>query len=138
MMQILVASSSAYRQTTYREMIETFGHRVSCANSGIECIERLRQGRFDLLILEAPLLWGGSDGVLDVVQNGGRGRELPVILVAVGAGPIDWLQLGRFRIDDFLFRLPTPLDLGRAVAVIATRLGKSQKAPRSPEEASIA
>jgi hypothetical protein len=61
-----------------------------------------------------------------------------VILVAVGAGPIDWLQLGRFRIDDFLFRLPTPLDLSRAVAGIATRLGKNQKAPLNPGEATFA
>ena len=54
------------------------------ASSGIECRGKWREGRFDLLVLEAPLPWGGSEGVLEVIQTEARWQALPVILVAVG------------------------------------------------------
>ena len=114
-MHIVVASSSAHRQVLYRDAIEALGHQVSSTNSGVECIECLRKSSVALLLLEAPLLWGGSDGVLEIVQH-----ELdpspPVILVAVGSGSIDWFQLSRFRVDDFLFRVPTAQELERAIS----------------------
>jgi len=87
----------------------------------------------DLLILEAPLHWGGTEGVLEVAQSELGSSALPVILVAVGAGPIDWFQLSRFRIDDFLFRLPTLQELGLAVAGIAEQRGVTE-VPNASQE----
>jgi len=106
----------------YREAIEGLGHQVSAASGGVDCIEQVRCDSAALLVLEAPLLWGGSDGVLDIVQNELSGR-LPVILVAVGSGSIDWFQLSRFRVDDFLFRVPTAQELERAIRSVAGRAG---------------
>jgi DNA-binding NtrC family response regulator len=119
-MHIVVASSSVHRQSTYREAIEGLGHRVSSASGGVDCLEQLKQNSTGLLILEAPLPWGGSDGVLDVVQNHWN-RDLPVILVAVGSGSIDWFQLSRFRVDDFLFRVPTAHELEQAIFSVVGR-----------------
>ena len=136
-MQILAASASIYRQSIYRELIESLGHSVSYANSGIECVGRMRVGRFDLLLLEAPLPWGGSEGVLEVIQAEARWRQLPVILVAVGMGPIDWLQLSRFRIDDVLFRLPTVQDLKRAISGVASQIDDGHRVAAAGQEAAI-
>jgi CheY-like chemotaxis protein len=122
-MRILVASSSVFRQQFYQEVVEKLGHEISVTSGGLDCVSQLRASPPDLLILEAPLHWGGAEGVLEVAQNELGSRELPVILVAVSAGPIDWFQLSRFRIDDFLFRLPTLQELGLAVAGIAERRG---------------
>jgi DNA-binding response OmpR family regulator len=119
-MHIVVASSSAHRQLLYREAIEGLGHQVSAAHGGVDCIEQVRKDSAALLVLEATLLWGGSDGVLDIVQNE-LGRKLPVILVAVCSGSIDWFQLSRFRVDDFLFRVPTAQELERAIRSVAGR-----------------
>lgn len=125
-MHIVVASSSLHRQSLYREAIEGLGHWVSCASGGVECLEQLQRNSTGLLVLEAPLLWGGSDGVLDVVQNHWR-RDLPVILVAVGSGSIDWFQLSRFRVDDFLFRVPTAQELQQAIHSVLGRSNESQR-----------
>ena len=110
-MRILVASSSVFRQQFYQEVAEKLGHDVSLTSGGLDCVSQLRSSPPDLLILEAPLHWGGAEGVLEVAQNELGSSALPVILVAVGAGPIDWFQLSRFRIDHFLFRLPTLQEL---------------------------
>jgi CheY-like chemotaxis protein len=115
-MRILVASSSAHRQTFYRGAIEGLGDEVRVAVSGVECAESLRKERPDLLILETPLLWGGSDGVLAVLEESAGGQSLPVVLVATSSSAEDWFQLGRFRVDNFLFHVPTAGELHRAIA----------------------
>jgi DNA-binding response OmpR family regulator len=130
-MQIVVASSSAHRQALYRDAIAGLGHEVSTANGGVECVERLRKSPAALLLLEAPLLWGGSDGVLDVVQHE-LDTSPPVIVVAVGSGSIDWFQLSRFRVDDFLFRVPTTHELERAIGTLlasSDRFSSTNKRP---------
>lgn len=120
-MRILVASSSAHRQTFYREAIEEMGDEVRVAASAIECAESLREGRPDLLVLETPLLWGGSDGVLAVLQEQVGAGSLPVILVAAAFSADDFFRLGRFRLDNFLFHVPTAAELHRAIASFAAR-----------------
>jgi two-component system capsular synthesis sensor histidine kinase RcsC len=133
-MRILVASSSVFRQSTYREALENLGHTVTLASGGAECADVLRRSVPDVLVLEAPLLWGGSEGVLEVAQGELACTTLPVIVVAVGAGSIDWFQLSRYRIDDILFRIPTVRELGRAIA----RVTEQGEAPGDPKERSSA
>jgi len=113
-MHVLIASSSAYRRELYQQAIHSLGHDVSLAAGGVDCIQQVRVCRPDVLVLEAPLLWGGSDGVLDMLQ-GLNSIRLRIILVAAGTGSIDWFQLSRFRVDDVLFRLPTLPELQRAI-----------------------
>jgi len=114
-MHILIASSSTFRQRTYRDAVESLGHQVSVVSGGVECVARIQAERIDLLILEAPLFWGGAEGVLQALEDSQQ-RRVPVILVAAGVGSIDWFQLSRFRIENVLFRVPTAGDLADAIA----------------------
>jgi CheY-like chemotaxis protein len=117
-MRILVASSSTFRQRMYRDAVESLGHQVSVVSGGIECVARIQAEEPDLLILEAPLFWGGAEGVLQALQDSQQ-CGVPVILVATGAGSIDWFQLSRFRIENLLFRVPTAASLAQAIAGVA-------------------
>src|SRR5262245_28127256 len=127
-MRILVASSSAHRRAFYRTAIEGLGDEVRVVANGIQCAECLREGRPDLLVLETPLLWGGSDGVLAVVQEKwGLGR-LPVILVAAAFSADDFFRLGKFRLDNFLFHVPTAVELRDAIAAASARLPTADQA----------
>ena len=124
-MHILVASSSTFRQRTYRDAVESSGHHVSVVSGGVECVARIQTESPDLLIMEAPLFWGGAEGVLQALQDSRPQREVPVILVATGVGSIDWFQLSRFRIENLLFRVPTAGDLAQAIAgVVKQAAGK--------------
>src|SRR6478672_9815544 len=109
-MHILVASSSSFRQRMYRDAVESLGHQVSAVAGGVECIARIRAQLPNLLILEAPLFWGGAEGVLQALLENGLESNLPVILVATGVGSIDWFGLSQFRIENLLFRVPTAHD----------------------------
>jgi len=113
-MRVLIASSSAYRRDQYQQAIHSLGHEVLLAEGGVECVRQVRACAPDLLVLEAPLLWGGSDGVLEVMQELAPSTTR-VVLVAAGTGSIDWFQLSRFHVDDILFRMPTMHELQRAI-----------------------
>jgi CheY-like chemotaxis protein len=115
-MRILVASSSVFRQRLYCQAIENLGHVAGVTSSGLECAEQLRSSPPDVLLLEAPLTWGGTEAVLEIAQCQPGESRIPVILVAVGMGSIDWFQLSRYRIDDILFRVPTVRELEKAIA----------------------
>src|SRR5262245_40217001 len=123
-MQILAASSSYYRQTCYREMLESLGHAVRVASGGVECIEQFWRHAPEVLVLETPLLWGGSDGVLAVLNESAHLASLPVIVVSVNQGSADWFQLSRFACDDFLARLPTREELQRSIERCKARLAR--------------
>src|SRR5258705_6358369 len=84
-MHVLIASSSAFRRELYQQAIHSLGHEVSLADGGVDCVQQVRVRRPDLLVLEAPLLWGGSDGVLDILQ-GMDPFGTRVILAAAGTG----------------------------------------------------
>lgn len=118
-MRILVASSSTFRQRMYRDAVESLGHQVAVVSGGIECVARIQAEEPDLLILEAPLFWGGAEGVLEALEDSQQQRNVPVILVATGGGSIDWFQLSRFRMENLLFRVPTAASLAQAIAGVA-------------------
>ena len=113
-MHVLIASSSAYRRDFYQQAVHRLGHDVSTAEGGVDCVQQVRVCHPDLLVLEAPLLWGGCDGVLDILQEFDRVHP-QVVLVAAGTGSIDWFSLSRFRVENVLFRLPSVQELQRAV-----------------------
>lgn len=100
----------------------------------MECVARLHAQSPDLLILEAPLFWGGAEGVLQALQDRQGQRRVPVILVATGVGSIDWFQLSRFRIENLLFRVPTASDLVQAIAGVAAMTAKQTDALRSAQQ----
>jgi CheY-like chemotaxis protein len=114
-MHVLIASSSVFRRALYCEALDGFGHDVTLADGGVDCVQQVRLRHPDLLLLEAPLLWGGTDGVLELLQEPLNEFRTRVILVAVAAGSIDWFRLSRFHVDDVLFRLPTAPELQRAI-----------------------
>jgi len=114
-MHVLIASSSAFRRDYYQKTLQALGHEVSLAQGGVDCIEQVASRRPDVLMLEAPLLWGGSDGVLDLLQGPQKEAPMRVIVIAIGSGHIDWFQLSRYRVEDVLFRLPNAHELQRSI-----------------------
>ena len=127
-MDVLIASSSAFRRDFYQQAIHNLGHAVLLSDGGVDCVQQLRARRPDLLVLETPLLWGGSDGVLEILKEQ-QSMPVRVVLVAAGTGSIDWFQLSRFRVDDMLFRLPTIQELQRAIGNALPRAAKIAKQP---------
>jgi hypothetical protein len=82
-------------RTAFAATCSTFG----VARSALGCLEGIRRMAPDLVILDDYLPWGGADGVLAVLEEGGLGdrdsqygeswiREMPILLLNDGTPPV--------------------------------------------------
>lgn len=117
-MRILLADSDVSTLEIIQSFFEHDGHEAEIAANGLECVALLTDFAPDVLVLDCELLWGGSDGVLDVMRQS-IWRSLPVILTgsdeveAQHQPPVvDWLPKP--------FRLIDLLDRARATVAAAT------------------
>src|SRR5208283_2096104 len=65
--RILVMDDEVFVRDVAREMIETLGHKVTCAENGEDAIEKFKQAKlagspFDVIILDLTVKGGGMGG----------------------------------------------------------------------------
>jgi CheY-like chemotaxis protein len=77
---VLFADVGREWRDLYVRAITSFGFEVETADSGPECIARLRESPPDLLILDSDL--PGGDRVLDIMRRSPRSASIPVIVLA--------------------------------------------------------
>lgn len=82
--RLLVAHNPGAERFQIQRVLSHRGCTVQVANGGVECLEKLRRASFDLVILELELLWGGGDGVVELIRNGDV-PWLPVALLGEAA-----------------------------------------------------
>jgi len=79
--QLLFAVRDAGLGELYQRFFCERGYQVEVASSGLECLDRLREGDFAALILDWELLWGGGDGILEWLRQEWAYNALPVVLL---------------------------------------------------------
>ena len=98
------------------ELVQSFlwdcGHEAEIASDGLECISILREFVPDLLVLDGDLLWGGSDGVLALMDEDLLLSEIPVVLTAEGDMADELVALSRWPVAC----LTKPYRLGELLA----------------------
>ena len=103
-LQVLVASSSAYRRGWYLEQLPRYGVDVEVADDGLECIQKMRTLRPSVVLLEPVLLWGGSSGVLAVRSEEPDLLNIPVVVIAIEGVSVECFQLSHYLIQNLLVR----------------------------------
>jgi len=111
-MQVLIADSDSGFLEVACHYMSRSGHEVQTASNGIECFTRLSHGVPDIVVLDGELLWGGSTGILALMQQDPAWSEIPVILTSddglpqrlgLNAGPCLVAQLQKpYRLKDLL------------------------------------
>lgn len=79
---VLVADGDGELREIFVDFLTSRGMQVETAGDGLECVAKVRDNVPDLIILDAELLWGGGDGVLDWLRYEWPGAPIPVILTA--------------------------------------------------------
>lgn len=107
-MRIVVAD----QDLPFLELLQSFlwdrEHEAELATDALECSTLLREFRPHVLVLGHHLLWGGSDGILDTMQQDEELRATPVLLLLdsrtetpLRRHPLVVSTAGRpFRLDD--------------------------------------
>jgi two-component system response regulator AtoC len=78
---ILIAVADESLRDSYAMLLAEQGYRVVTASGGLDCLNKLCRVVPEVLVLDKELLWGGGDGVLAVLRDGGNTLWPPVILL---------------------------------------------------------
>jgi two-component system phosphate regulon response regulator PhoB len=80
-MRVLIADGDSEFLDIVKRFMNQCGHDALVASSGLECIACLRNCPPDLLVLDCELLWGGTEGVLEIMNEEPTLNTIAVILV---------------------------------------------------------
>jgi DNA-binding NtrC family response regulator len=96
------------------------GFDAETAAGGIECLQKLRRFRPQILILDSELPWGGADGVLALLDSSvSARRDLRVVLATGSESSLRLAQ--RTGLPD-AHCLPKPFRLATVLDVIRSRV----------------
>ena len=104
--KLLVAHSDHYLLEHLVLGLEQSGFSVYVANSGITCIEKLRNIKPEVLLLDPELLWGGGDGVLASMVVCPDLVSIPVLLLVTVETDMELANSLRTSVSDVI-ALPT-------------------------------
>ncbi len=83
--RMLIAHPDERYRSALRRWFGRRGHEVVTVDSGVTCVRALRDKTPDVLVLHQGLLWGGADGVLEVMRQDGF-SDVSVVMLQ-GATP---------------------------------------------------
>lgn len=127
--KILVVEDDREINSMLCEMLDENGYAAEGAFTGMEGLSRLRNGSYDLLILDLMLPYKSGDAVLQELRSFSR---LPAIVISAKDTVQNKLDLFRLGADDYLTK---PFDLDEVlvrVEAVLRRCGSS-KTQRAPE-----
>jgi CheY-like chemotaxis protein len=79
---LLVANADDAMSGLYNHYFSSVGYRVETVSDGVACMDRIRQGLPDMLLLDQQLPWGGGEGVLACLREDTSLARIPVVLFA--------------------------------------------------------
>jgi signal transduction histidine kinase len=119
---VLVVDDNHVNQAVARAILEAAGARISTADDGIDALDKLRLGGFDLVLMDVHM--PRMDGVeaLGRIRAGDAGRpDLPVIALTADAMSGEGERLTSLGFDDAHPKPIQPAELMRTVAEWCSR-----------------
>jgi DNA-binding response OmpR family regulator len=99
--RVLLADPDEYQLRRYHDYLEERGFQVTSVTDGLDCLAQLRATRWDVVVIEPSLPWGGGDGVLAVMNEDPEIPLVPVIVLTDARDRSALYRMAPFRIDDF-------------------------------------
>ena len=122
-MRILVVEDIVPNQLVARKLIEKMGHQVDVAANGQEALERVRQGRYQLVFMDMRM--PGMDGLAAtraIRQLDGDYRRLPIIAMTANATGEDREACLDAGMNDFISKPINRVQLRDTLAAVAAGL----------------
>jgi CheY-like chemotaxis protein len=115
-LSILVAEDNVLNQAVARAILEAMGCRIDVANDGVEALEMLQRGGFDLVLMDINMPRMGGIEALSRLRAGEAGdAKLPVIALTADAMPGEDEKLLALGFDDVQPKPIQPMALITAI-----------------------
>ena len=119
MTQILVVEDNPMNMELAVDLLETYGYEVTPAEDGFKALERVKEKKFDLILLDMQL--PGMDGteVLEKLKSNPATRTVPVVALTAHAMRGDE---ARFMEAGCAGYIPKPIDVHQFKTEVAQYL----------------
>jgi CheY-like chemotaxis protein len=120
--RILVAEDNLINQAVARAILEAVGARLDVAHDGVEALEMLAAGDFDVVLMDVHMPRMGGIEALSRIRAGEAGHPgLPVIALTADAMPGEDDKLLALGFDDVQGKPIQPMALITAIALACER-----------------
>lgn len=100
--RILIVDDSITTRTLEKSVLEAVGYEVEVATDGVDALQRLERGRFDLMLSDVQMPRMDGIELVTQVRASERHRGLPIVLVSSLAGEDDRKRGLRAGADAYL------------------------------------
>jgi signal transduction histidine kinase/DNA-binding response OmpR family regulator len=127
-LRILLAEDNAVNQKLAVRLLEKRGHSAVVASNGREALEELRNGEFDVVLMDVqmPEIDGLEATAAIRAQERQTGGHVPIVAMTAHAMKGDRERFLEIGMDDYISKPLQPADLFEAVE----HLGRASSAPR--------
>jgi PAS domain S-box-containing protein len=116
-LKILLAEDNPVNRLFLRRALLTGGHRVDEAENGALALEKLQNGRFDLILMDIQMPVMDGVEATRLIRSGGHGRaDIPIIALTAYAMKGDREKFLDNGMDGYVTK---PVDFGELARVIA-------------------
>jgi signal transduction histidine kinase/CheY-like chemotaxis protein/HPt (histidine-containing phosphotransfer) domain-containing protein len=130
-LRILLAEDNKVNQAVAARLLEKLGHRLSVANNGLEALEMLESGPFDLILMDIQM--PEMDGIAATARirerEAATGSRIPILAMTAHAMKGDRERCLDAGMDGYLSKPINPAELRSAIA----QLLPGNKFNRRPE-----
>lgn len=116
--KVLLAITRSKSRTEFRLDLIRNGFDVVTADNGLECLQSFQSFSPDVIVIEPELLWGGGDGVLDVIREDPVLSEVPVLALTTKCNRTAIYSISQFAISDFWVQPIAPTQLTDRVSML--------------------
>ena len=116
--RLLLVEDNAVNRELIRTMLEPFGIGVETANDGVAGVEAMRQGQFDLVLMDVQMpVMDGLTATREIrAMEGARGAATPIVAMTANVLPEQIATCLAAGMDDHLGKPINPTKLLETVA----------------------
>ena len=122
-LHILVAEDNKMNQLVARKLLKKLGCSCEIANDGLECIDMLAQGQYDMILMDCMMPnMDGLEATRKIRASGNT--QLPIIAFTANAMASDQQACLEAGMNDFIDK---PIDMKRIISLLESWAKKLNK-----------
>lgn len=117
---ILIVDDNDDIVTTYGVVLERMGYRVAVAYDGNQCIEKIKEEKPDLVLLDVFLPGLSGSEVCKMIKEASQTKDIPVVAITASMSTDTKKRMTEVGADGFLLK---PIDVTDLSSVIKEFVG---------------